>query len=511
MRRPDAGLIRLALGLIALLAVGVALIRLHSAGRGIVIERMAADGTPMTVFRPVRSGAAPVVLIAHGFAGSQQLMQPFAVTLARNGYVAVTFDFAGHGRNARPLTGSIASEDGATRTLVDETVRVAAKAGPLGDGRLAVLGHSMATDIIVRFAQSRPDVAATVAVSMFSPAVTATTPRNLLVIAGEWEGALGREALRVTGLVSAPAAALPGVTYGDVASGSGRRAAFSPHAEHVSVLYNQTSLREALAWLDAAFGRPSLATPDLDDRGPWILLLLSGVVMLAYPLSSLLPVVARPPTGAGLGWRRIGLPLILPAIATPVLLRFMPTHFLPVLVGDYLAAHFAVYGLITAACIAWIRRKRDGPSPALSMGRLAAGSAAMIAFGFVGIVWPIDTHVTSFVPDGHRFVLFLAMLAGTLCFFLSDEWLTRGEGAARLAFPASKFAFVLSLGLAVALDFQRLFFLLIIVPVIVLFFLVYGLFSSWVYRRTGHPFTAGIANAFAFAWAIAVTFPLLAG
>jgi hypothetical protein len=43
-----------------------------------------------------------------------------------------------------------------------------------------------------------------------------------------------------------------------------------------------------------------------------------------------------------------------------------------------------------------------------------------------------------------------------------------------------------------------------------LFFLIYGLFSAWAYRRTGHPFVAGIANAFAFAWAIAVTFPLVA-
>ena len=62
-----------------------------------------------------------------------------------------------------------------------------------------------------------------------------------------------------------------------------------------------------------------------------------------------------------------------------------------------------------------------------------------------------------------------------------------------------------------ALDFERLFFLLIIVPVIVLFFLVYGLVSGWTYRRTGHPLVAGFANAVAFAWAIGVTFPLLAG
>jgi hypothetical protein len=67
------------------------------------------------------------------------------------------------------------------------------------------------------------------------------------------------------------------------------------------------------------------------------------------------------------------------------------------------------------------------------------------------------------------------------------------------------------LSIAVALDLERLFFLIIIVPIIVLFFIVYGLFSKWSYERTGHPFVAGFANAVAFAWAIGVTFPLLAG
>ncbi|MDP3254940.1 MAG: alpha/beta hydrolase [Bosea sp. (in: a-proteobacteria)] len=508
---PAKAWVRLTIAGLAIVAIGVALVQLQDARRGVTIEAMTAEGTPMTVFRPVQSGApAPVVVIAHGFAGSQQLMQPFAVTLARAGYVAVTFDFAGHGANPVPLTGSISREDGATRRLVQESGHVVDRAKGLGDGRLALLGHSMATDIIVRVAQSRADIAATVAVSMFSPAVTATSPRNLLVIAGEWEGGLRREALRAVGLVSAPAPPEAGVTYGDVAAGTARRAAVSPRAEHVGVLYNEASLREALAWLDASLDRPAAANPDLDSRGVWILLLLAGVVLLAWPLSALLPRVASPPVGAGLGWRRIALPLILPALLTPILLRFVPTTFLPVIVGDYLAVHFAAYGALTALCVAFVQRGRDRLQSEMSPGRLAVGTLALMLFGLVALAWPVHSFVTAFVPAGHRLPLFAATLAGTLIYFLADEWLTRGEGAARGAFLASKLAFLISLGLAVALDFQRLFFLLIIVPVIVLFFLVYGLFSAWAFRRSGHPFMAGIANAFAFAWAIAATFPLVA-
>ena len=138
-------------------------------------------------------------------------------------------------------------------------------------------------------------------------------------------------------------------------------------------------------------------------------------------------------------------------------------------------------------------------------------TAAVIGFAAVALVWPVDRFVTSFVPGPGRVVLVLAMLCGTLPFFLADEWATRGAGAGRFAYPASKIAFLLSLSLAVGLDLRRLFFLVIIVPVIALVFAVFGLFSAWIYRRTGHPLVAAVANAAVFAWAIGVTFPLLAG
>jgi hypothetical protein len=80
---------------------------------------------------------------------------------------------------------------------------------------------------------------------------------------------------------------------------------------------------------------------------------------------------------------------------------------------------------------------------------------------------------------------------------------------ARWGYAATKLCFLLSLALAVALNLQRLFFLIIIIPAILLFFVVYGLFSGWAYRRTNHPLVGASANALVFAWAIAVTFPLV--
>jgi dienelactone hydrolase len=507
---------QIAVGLVAVVAIATALWALKAADGGHAREAVTLDGTPAIVYRPLASGpgvaSVPVVVIAHGFAGSQQLMQAFAVTLSRNGYIAVTFDFPGHGRNPAPLSGSITEVTGATQRLVASTQSIVAYAKTIGDGRVALLGHSMASDIIVRVAQADPAIAATVAVSMFSPAVTATTPKNLLVIVGNWEGALKQEALRAIGLSTAPASAEPGVTYGDPLSGTGRRAAFSRAVEHVGVLYSQDSLREALAWLDETFAIKRAQAPVLDPRGPWIALLLAGIVILARPLSCLLPQVAAQPIGASVGWRELWPMLLIPTLLTPLILRVLPTHFLPVLVADYLAAHFAAFGVITAVCLAWRQQKVPAPLlPPISALAVTVATLAVVAFQFVGVVWPLNTYVTSFVPGPERIALVVAMTVGTLAYFLADEWLTRGPGTARGAYLASKVAFLVSLAMAVVLDFERLFFLVIIIPVIVLFFLVYGLFSSWIYKQTHVPWVAALANALAFAWAIGVSFPLLAG
>ncbi len=505
----------LPLAALALTGIAAALWHLIATSTGLSVETTRVGDTPATVYRPLNAPRAPVVVIAHGFAGSQQLMQPFAVTMARNGYVAVTFDFLGHGRNPEPLTGNITKAEGATRALVEQTGRIIAYARPLGDGRLAVLGHSMASDIVIRTAQEVPEITATIAVSAFSPVVTATSPRNLLLIVGDWEGFLKTEALRLAAQVAAPEAARENVTYGDVAKGSARRATFSPHVEHVGVLYSQHSMAEALDWVDGAFDVTRTASAYHDARGLWIMLLLASIVVLARPLSRLLPALSSMPLGAGLGWRHIWPALLFPALFTPIILRFLPTHFLPVIVGDYLAAHFALYGLLSAVGIRFLRAFRV-PSAA-PRGVVAAfakplmGAAALaIAYSLLGLGGAIDTFVTSFVPTANRLPLIGALLAGTLCYFLANEWLTRGPGAARGSYAVSQLAFVLSLALAIALDFNRLFFLIIIVPVIIPFFLVYGLLSQWCYRRTGHPFVAGMANAVSFAWAIGVTFPMLA-
>lgn len=495
---------RLAVAALAGVAILLSIWQMEQAKSGLVIERMTADQTPVTVYRSTDTVVAPVVVIAHGFAGSRQLMEPFAVTLAQSGLVAVSFDFLGHGANRAPLTGDVTKEEGATKALLAELTRVIgwARSHPDSDGRVAVLGHSMASDIIVRAAVSDPEIEATVAVSMFTREVTAEAPANLLMIIGEWEGFLAREALR-TLEVTVPDPTYE-VTYGTFADGSARRATLAGNVEHVGVLYSPDSLQVASAWLNATFG--NTGTGPIDARGPWVLLLIAGVVTLAWPLAHLLPRVDRNAAPEAVRpWRQIGI-AALPAIATPLILWPLPTDFLPVLVADYLVLHFTVYGGITLAILAWMGRL----SMTRPTGALVGAIVAVALYGIFAMGFALDTYAASFLPHPGRVELIAALAAGATLYTLADEWYVRRTGARWWVGPLTKVFFILSLAAAVALDLDDLFFLAIITPVILLFFIIYGLFAHWAYGATRHPSVAGVANGLAFGWALGVTFPLLA-
>lgn len=499
--------LRLAVAVAAILAIIAGLWQLGSATDGLAVTRGQVGAIPVTVFSPAGNALAPVVVIGHGFAGSQQLMLPFATTLARNGYLAVTFDFPGHGRNPAPLRGGLADNEARNGVLMAALGDVVAFARtlPRSAGSAALLGHSMASDIVVRYAQAHPEIAATVAVSPFSPGVTANSPRNLLVIVGALEPAmLIDEGRRVVGQ-AAPGPAQERTTYGSFADGTARRLTLSGGVEHIGVLYSRQSMAEALAWMDQVFGR----TGDgfLDGRAPWLGVLYLGLVALGWPLAGLLPRVASAKLGAGLRWRALLPVAVLPALLTPLILWKLPTDFLPNLLGDYLASHYAIYGALTGLGL-WLTRQPQ-PAARVSGWAFAAATLALTGYCILAIGLPIDRYVTSFMLPPGRAPAMLAVLAGTLPYAIADEWLTRGATAPRGAYAATKLCFLVLLALAIALNPPRLFFLIIILPVILVFLVVYGLFSTWAYRSTRHPMVGALAIALAFAWAITAVFPMV--
>jgi dienelactone hydrolase len=491
---------------VALAAMSLSIWKLESGRSGLTIAPLVGTGTtPATIYLRDGGGPAPVVVIAHGFAGSRQLMEGFAFTLAQAGYTVVSYDLEGHGRNPVPMSGDVTSIDGTTRLLVNEARRVAqaALAHPRSDGRLAFLGHSMASDIAVRAALAVPPADAVVGVSMFSQAVTATEPRNLLVIAGEWEAHLATEALAALRLAD-PALHL-GMTAGDPATGTGRRAVLAPSVEHVGVLYSATTLRETRDWLDRSFGRNPHGAPQqpVAMRGGWIALLLVATILLAWPLSQLLPQEQKPRQIAAISRTQFWILTTIPAAITPLALVPVSINVLPVLVADYLALHLGLYGLITLLLFWWFGLLRGHFEPRIWW---IAATVALFGIGVFGGV--LDRYVTSFFPHSGRAIVIAGLALGAVPFSIGDALITEGGRASLWRVIIARSAFLVSLGVAVTLDFESLFFLIIILPIIVLFFFLFGSIAGWVGRRTSLQVAGGFGLGLILAWSLGVTFPM---
>lgn len=224
---------RLFLLFMALLLIALSWWGVVAARTGLIIRGLERNGVPMLYVAPQR-GEIPGVLVAHGFAGSKQLMLGYAHVLAHAGYAVLLWDFGGHGANASPLRSLQHDLDVALAALLEQP--------EVDQARLALLGHSMGSGAVMSAGIHNVDrFAATVAISPTGAQVTPSAPRNLLLQAGSWEGSFVANAERL--LVAA------GGGNKNLASGQGRSLEIIPNAEHITILFRNASHQAACRWL----------------------------------------------------------------------------------------------------------------------------------------------------------------------------------------------------------------------------------------------------------------------
>ncbi len=492
MHRMDKRILQWAFGVFAVVALVMGAVLLERARAGLEVRDDVVGTTPVTVTQmPGTDG--PVVVIVHGFAGSRQMMSAWSLAFARAGYIAVAMDLEGHGRNPVPMSGDGTDLMGTTRILLEEIERIVdwSVGLPGVDGRVVLVGHSMSSDLVVRAGIADDRVESVVGISVFSEAVTDEEPANLLVINGAWEGALRAEAVRVM----AELGAVEGETVGTPGEGYARRAVAVPMAEHVGILFAPSGLREAVAWVDESFGR--VGGSRVPVLGWGIVLMLAGAVMLAAPLARVLPEGGAP---EALPRRVFWVLALAPALVVPPFAVMIEVGALPVLVADYLAVHLGLYGLVVlgGALVAGWRPEARG----------WVWGVVLAAFGIGVFGLLMDRYVASFVPHAGRVVIIAAIVPGAILAMWADAVLTRATVASLWQRIVVRGAFLGSLGFAVVLDFERLFFLVLIFPVILLFYGTFGMMGRWVGRRTGSVLAVGLGLGVLLGWALGVSFPM---
>ncbi len=396
------------LGILAGLVAALCVALLEGEARGsVTAERLNLAGSPATLWRPAGPGPAPLVIVAHGYGGSRQMMAPLAIALARGGHAALAFDFHGHGRHPVPMDAEVTSLEGTTAQLVGQTLAVAraARALPGVTPPAALLGHSMATDVVVRAAPAL-DVGTVVAISMYSEAVTPDSPARLLIVSGAAEGrlrAVALDAVRQVGPAREGETVRAGATE--------RRAVAAPRTEHVGVLYSAATMREARAWIGAEDGA-------LPRRGPLTALLLAAILALAWPLSRLAAAAPRQaPAPAPPSWRVAAAAILLPAPAAVAAAALAPAGALGLSAFGQLAAFLAAFGAVQSAVL-W-RAGRRLPAPGWAAGALYLAWALLFALA-------LDRYGAAFVPTGPRVAVAALLALGTGPLLLGDALLTRG-------------------------------------------------------------------------------------
>lgn len=140
-----------------------------------------SDGLALAgcVYRPAADGLAPALIVCHGFASCKENHAVFAHQAALAGFVALTFDFRGHGASEGCLDSRTINDIGAALAFLGADAQVDSR-------RIVVRGSSMGGFFALHAAARWPDLAAVVAVCPSSEAQLGAVLREIADPESEW-------------------------------------------------------------------------------------------------------------------------------------------------------------------------------------------------------------------------------------------------------------------------------------------------------------------------------------
>jgi hypothetical protein len=454
-----AGIILVTLGLLVIVR----------ADDGLVRERDVVAGLPVTTLRPDAEGSLPAVVVSHGFSASGRLMDGLAIALARDGWLAVVPDHAGHGANHdslgdADLPAEVAGLVGAVR------------AGELTDGEevalVALLGHSMGAGAATQAAES-----------LGTPVVALSLPSaedlsgdlTALFAVGRLEPSRFGEAAAAAGDLGYPVVTIDG-------------------AEHISILFRTQTLDEVVTWL-APFADLDGSAVAADTRLAGVGAVYLGSALLFWPVSA---AVARHREQARVvGGARVppwlGLPLA--GVVAGLVLALVPAlgTVVPLLVGGYLAAFFALTGLVALPLVRRLERPSAAALPGLGMG----------AFAVVAVAVPAALAWAEVSLSGVR-GLSVAVLVVAVTLFAWAELMLDGGYVAMLVGRLLVTAVLVVLAVVGAAPG----FLTLLLPLLALLLPWFGAYGVRMRDVTGSPLAGALAQAPSVALLVAVTTPL---
>ena len=461
--------------------------RVWAAQNGLIVRQVDQDGLPLRFIVAEGVTNAPGVVVAHGFAGSQQLMLAYGYVFAHAGYGAILLDFTGHGANGTTAVrqSNALEEDVALATAV---LQAQPEVNP---NQIALLGHSMGSRAVLEAGVAQGDLyRATIGVSPGNvESVDENWPRNLLLMAGLWERPFLENAEAVLARAGGP--------NPDFAQDRARALLPIPNVEHISILFSSLSHDAAREWLDNVFGVQRVS--DYRDRR----MVWYGVHLLAWLVGLLALAPLLPKGAAGQGrrkpWHWLGLVAgVLGGTAVTWLLsRLFNLDYLGgVAVAGTLGLWFLFVGLI------WLGSgfRPQAPTRRALLWGLALFAALWLAFGllahWVWLPWLlIPARLLRWLPLAITFIPWL----------LAVGYLQQGASPLRrLGWWAWQSFLIVPALVGLVFLVPGVAFLALIAPTIPI---VIGVMSV-VGAAIDDPWAYGLGGALFFGWTVLTLFPL---
>ncbi|HXA39724.1 MAG TPA: alpha/beta fold hydrolase [Phenylobacterium sp.] len=429
---------------------------------------------------------APAVLVSHGYINTREMQSPFAIELARRGFVVLAMDMVGHGYSdgavgqSKDLGGPAALRYLQSLPFVDKA-------------NIGLEGHSMGGVPIATAAAAQPDGYKAIVFEGSTPGfLGAKAPakfHDLAVVFGQYDefaplmwgvpkGSEVANSKKLAKVFGEPSPILVGKIYGAIADGSAR-VLENPPVTHPWEHFSHAGVGGAVDWLQQSLAGAAHPLPPGDQIWLWkdigtglgfvgfvCLLLGTFEVLLLTPLFASLNRPAQPVAEkrGGRWWLAFVLTAAIPALTFYPLMKlgvlFFPMQLFPQSIQNQLI----VWALINAAITLALSLVLRGGKPAFTnhWGKSAGIAVATIAVGYLALaavnaIFNVDFRfwVLALHPlDGRHAVMAIPYLILWAAFFLvalralAANLAVKGEG---FMFQAGAWKLAMSLGFIVLL------------------------------------------------------------
>ena len=563
-----------ALGWVLVLAGGLIASLVQTSG-GVKIQDIRFPGQGTTQFSallyvPATATAqhpAPAVLVSHGFINTREMQSPFAIELARRGFVVMAMDMSGHG-----FSGGALGEQGFGGPAALGYLRTL----PFVDkSNIGLEGHSLGGAPVVNAALAFPDGYKSIVLEGSTTGVlgqpgegSTTFPHNLEVVMGQydefaplmWQEAKGSDinrSVRLMKMFGTTAPVVAGQLYGDIGAGTARMFV-NPPVDHPQEHFSAAGVAAAVDWFQRTLQGAAAPKPPGDqiwfgkEIGTLIgfigaVVLMLGTFQLLVP-TRLFATLGQAPEPAARRrgprwWLAFVVTTALPALTFYPLMKIAPlvffapfalTRSLPfglTTFSEQITNQLAVWAVLTGL-IGWVlsfvlRSGRPVFAPRWSEAwgaAMASVGVAYLALVIVDLLFKVDFRfwVLGLKPfDARHFAYFVIYLPFFTVFFLLS---LRGFCASLPVKGESEASALIIGALAMALGFSVMLLAqylnmratgLLLTPgeplntIIAFQFVpllaVIGVIAAFTYRRTGD-YAAG-----AFICALFITWYIVAG